>query len=85
MVHRSANGRVDGPEVLADDRGAVALGLDGDDREKLLERGPDVDAVGCRRALGDAVEALQPEHVVDSEHRRDAQVMLEGRAEQGVP
>ena len=83
-LHRTADGRVDGAEVLADDRRAVALRLDGDDGEQLLERHPHVDAVARGHPVGHAEQTLGAEHVVDPQHARHREVMDERRSEEPV-
>ena len=55
----------DGPEVLADEPGLLAVRLDGEDRVDLLGRGRDERPVLGLGPVGDPEEAVEAHDVVD--------------------
>ena len=57
-------------QILADDHAAIAVALEREDREQVLERVMDVRAFGGGRVRRDPVEPREPHHVIDAQARR---------------
>ena len=62
--------RLDGPEVLANDESASALGFESEDPHQRLVIEGDVGTLGSRRPVGDPPLAEEPEDVVDPDAPR---------------
>jgi hypothetical protein len=83
-LHRRPHLRRHGPEILARDGAAIAMRLDRQDREELVARVADVDAVRRGPALGHAVQAEQSHHVIDAQHPRDLHVVADAADEVAI-
>ena len=73
-----------GAQILADDQAAVALALQGEDAEQVVERIGDVGALGRRCARRHPEQAGQVHHVVDAQRAAMAHVGAQRGDERGV-
>ena len=72
-----------GAEILADHHAAVAVALERDDPDQVVEGIRDIGALGRRTALGNPEQPHQPQHVVDAESAGTAHVRAEKLGERG--
>src|SRR6185437_7956626 len=78
LLERAGDFRRNGAEVFADDEGAVALTLEGEDAEEVDGGIPNVRAGYAGTVIRNPEQAEQPEYVVDAQRAG----MLEGAAQQ---
>ncbi len=77
--------RGDGPEVLTDHLARVAVGLEGQDREELLDRVADVGALIEGVPVRNPVEAGQRHDVVETEDPGEARLVGDACGQVAMP